>query len=300
MNLIKFLNKFPNEQACIDHLRNLKERSVIVCNRCGGINHYWLQNKLMHECKDCKRRVSLRSGTCLIHTKLPFQYWYMTLFLMTATKKGFSALEMRRQLGHKRYEPIFEMMHKIRAAMGKRDDQYLLNDMIELDDADVETCTEWIEKENLKRGKGSQRQTKVTVMAEAALLEDVEDGVLTKPCWYFKMKVNPGEKAEDMERVVQASIAPNAVLFSDNSKAYVTLHKFVEKHLTENAKNGVTQTLKWVHIAISNLKRNLLGIHHSINEGYLQHYLDEFCYKLNRRFFGERLFDRGIIALMNL
>jgi hypothetical protein len=140
MNLIKFLNKFPNEQACIDHLRNLKEGSMIVCNRCGGINHYWLQNKLMHECKDCKRRVSLRSGTCLIHTKLPFQYWYMTLFLMTATKKGFSALEMRRQLGHKRYEPIFEMMHKIRAAMGKRDDQYLLNDMIELDDRNRHDC----------------------------------------------------------------------------------------------------------------------------------------------------------------
>ncbi|MFT6808778.1 MAG: hypothetical protein ACJA01_002009, partial [Saprospiraceae bacterium] len=29
---------------------------------------------------------------------------------------------MQRQIGHKRYEPIWFMMHKIRAAMGQRDD----------------------------------------------------------------------------------------------------------------------------------------------------------------------------------
>jgi hypothetical protein len=28
----------------------------------------------------------------------------------------------------------------------------------------------------------------------------------------------------------------------------------------------------------------------------MQNYLDEFCYKLNRRYFGQKLFDRLIIA----
>ncbi|MCF8299364.1 MAG: IS1595 family transposase, partial [Saprospiraceae bacterium] len=32
---------------------------------------------------------------------------------------------------------------------------------------------------------------------------------------------------------------------------------------------------------------------------YLQLYLDEFCYKLNRRYFGDRLFDRLAIAMSN-
>jgi hypothetical protein len=33
-----------------------------------------------------------------------------------------------------------------------------------------------------------------------------------------------------------------------------------------------------------------------VSEKYLQKYLDEFAYKLNRRYFGEKLFDRLIIA----
>ena len=45
-----------------------------------------------------------------------------------------------------------------------------------------------------------------------------------------------------------------------------------------------------------NAKRNLLGNYHKIKGKYLQLYLNEFVYKLNRRYFEEKLFDRLIIA----
>ena len=54
--------------------------------------------------------------------------------------------------------------------------------------------------------------------------------------------------------------------------------------------------LPWVHITISNAKRNLLNCYHHVDDIFLQNYLDEFTYKLNRRFFGEKIFDRLIIA----
>jgi thermostable 8-oxoguanine DNA glycosylase len=54
--------------------------------------------------------------------------------LVTSTKKTFSALEMQKQIGHKFYEPIWEMMHKIRRAMGERDATYKLHDQVEVDD----------------------------------------------------------------------------------------------------------------------------------------------------------------------
>jgi hypothetical protein len=54
--------------------------------------------------------------------------------------------------------------------------------------------------------------------------------------------------------------------------------------------------LPWVHAIISNSKRNLLGVHHSIGKEYLQNYLNEFTYKLNRRTFQSDLFDRMIVA----
>jgi len=43
-------------------------------------------------------------------------------------------------------------------------------------------------------------------------------------------------------------------------------------------------------------KKILDGIHHSNGQDYLQNYLNEYCYKYNRRYFGERIFDRLLIA----
>lgn len=53
--------------------------------------------------------------------------------------------------------------------------------------------------------------------------------------------------------------------------------------------------LKWPHASISNLKSDLRK-YRMVSEIKLQNYLDEFCYKLNRRYFRERLFDRLDIA----
>jgi hypothetical protein len=61
-------------------------------------------------------------------------------------------------------------------------------------------------------------------------------------------------------------------------------------------KQTTKSTLKWVHITISNAKRTLLGIYHMMKSEYLKAYLNEFCYRLNRRNFGENLFNIYIIA----
>ena len=89
-------------------------------------------------------------------------------------------------------------------------------------------------------------------------------------------------------------------MFSDKSTSYVHIADLVETHIMEKStKETTNETLKWVHIAISNAKRNLLGVYHKVKGKYLQLYLDEFCYKLNRRYFVERLFDRMVIAVAN-
>lgn len=55
------------------------------------------------------------------------------MFLTTVTKKGFSTKEIQTQLGLKRYEPVWAMVHKLRKAMGNRYARYTLEDMIEVD-----------------------------------------------------------------------------------------------------------------------------------------------------------------------
>lgn len=87
------------------------------------------------------------------------------------------------------------------------------------------------------------------------------------------------------------------VLFTDKNKAYEDIENIVDAHFTVVSGKEITNdTFKWVHKAISNLKRKLLGINHMITYKYLQNYLNEFDYKLNWRYFGEQLFDRLIIA----
>lgn len=112
------------------------------------------------------------------------------------------------------------------------------------------------------------------------------------------MKVLNTHKKEEVNTTITDSFEDISIVFSDKSTSYVDISDYVEMHITEKTSRETTiSTLKWVHIAISNAKRTLLGIYHKIKGKYLQNYLDEFCYKLNRRYFGEHLFDRLVLAV---
>jgi hypothetical protein len=299
MNVLKFVEEFPDETSCIKHLKALREREGIACKKCQNEKHYYLKAKNQWSCSSCRFRTTLRSGTMMESSKLPIREWFIAIAFMTYSKKGISAKELQRQLGRKRYEPVWLMMHKIRAAMGKRDDRYKLDDMVEFDEGYFETETKKVVKSNLKRGRGSQRQSNVAVMAESTPLEDLETGKKSKHVRYFKMKVLDSHKSEEIDETVENGIQDSSIVFSDKSTSYVDIADYVEVHITEKSTNETTNnTLKWVHIAISNAKRTLLGIHHKIKGKYLQNYLNEFCYKLNRRYFGEQLFDRLLIAVI--
>src|SRR3972149_6882615 len=64
------------------------------------------------------------------------------------------------------------------------------------------------------------------------------------------------------------------------------------------AANKTNEKLPWVHIAISNSKRFLLGPYHGVSHKYLQAYLDEFCYRFNRRAWEPTLTARLLTACL--
>lgn len=298
MNIIKFIESFPDENSCREHFRGIREHEGIVCKKCGCRKHYWLKAKWQWQCSECRFRTTLRSGTMMENYKLPLRKWYLAMAFMSFSKKGISAAEMQRQLDHSRYETIWVMMHRIREAMGNRDGRYELAGMVEFDEAWFETETSEKDKQNLKRGRGSQRQQNVAVAAESTPLEDMETGKKGKHCRYFKMKVLEGQGSEEINGFIGQNIAEESIVFTDKSTSYFDIANYVEVHVTvKSTKETTKTTLQWVHIAISNAKRTLLGIYHKIKGKYLQLYLDEFCYKLNRRYFGDRLFDRLTVAV---
>lgn len=296
MTLLEFSEKFPDEQSCRTHFKLLRDKTGVFCKKCSGTSHYWLKNKEQYQCKSCSTRTTLRSGTVMEASNMPFRKWYIAMLFVSATKKGFSTLEIQRQMSHKRYQPVWEMVHKLRVTMGKRDDLYTLEDIVEFDEGHFEVDSEGL-KAPLKRGKGSQRQKDVAVMAESTPLEDLRTGKTSSHCRYFKMKVLGAKDADEISDTIRENIDERSIVLSDQAKTYIDIEKYVEAHMTEKSTKEVTATtLKWVHIAISNAKRHLLGTYHKIKGKYLQLYLNEFVYKLNRRYFGEGLFDRLTVA----
>lgn len=299
MNLLNFINEYPDENSCREHFRQQREKEGIKCKQCGNNRQYWLKGKWQWQCSRCDFRTTLRSGTIMEHAKLPIRIWYLTMAFMSFTKKGISACEMQRQISHKRYASIWSLMHKIREAMGKRDGLYRLGGMLEMDEAYFETAT--AEGTKLKRGRGSQKQRNVAVFAESTPLEDIRTGTTSKHCRYFKMKVLSNHSSDQINDAVLKNIDQCSIVFTDRSTSYIDIADYVEVHVTEKSNAETTKTtLQWVHIAISNAKRTLLGIYHKIKGIYLQRYLDEFCYKLNRRYYNHYRFERLTLALAKI
>jgi hypothetical protein len=308
MNLLNFNDRFPNEEACRLYLKEKRESEGIICKECKGTRHYWIQSVAYWKCAnpECKSCTNLRAGTIMEKSHLKVRIWFMCIHLMTSTKKAFSALEMQRQLGMKRYEPVWYMMQKIRLSMGKRDDKYQLNKTIELDDAffeivDIAEKDELgnkINDEELKRGRGSQKQAKILVMVESTPNHgQTNQHKKKRVLGYIKMKVMDDLSSVGVNYEVGKAVNKQSTILSDAYSSFVKLKNVVYKHLSFVVPSKEAhKKLPWVHTVISNAKKLFLGIYHSINRKYLQNYLNEFCYKLNRRNFNSDLFDRMIIA----
>lgn len=119
----------------------------------------------------------------------------------------------------------------------------------------------------------------------------------TRNVGHIKMVVIDDLKSKTIDGVVTKCMTSECKLDTDDSTSYVHLKDMVAEHRPKVIPPKETgKLLPWVHIAISNAKRLLLDIYHSVDPSFLQGYLDEFCYKFNRRSFGKELFNRLPVA----
>lgn len=299
MKLLEFAKTFDSEESCEAFLKEAREKNGLKCPECDCDKLYWNKARKSWKCAKCHHEITLTAGTVMHASKLPLMYWFTAIHLLTSTKKTFSALEIQRQLGHKRYQPIWEMVHKIRSVMGERDSEYKLEQTIELDEGYFSTEDKRDEDDDLKRGLGSQKKSKVLVMVESESSDAPKSGQKDRKCGHMKMKVLQDLKSSTFEQEAVKSIDPHATVIMDN----LSSHKGVENHVAESQRQTVPgkdapKILPWVHIAISNAKSLFQDMYHGVKEEFLQEYLNEFCYKFNRKYFGDKVFDRLVIAIV--
>ena len=305
MRLSEFYKQFPDEKSCRQGFRAIREKEGVICKKCGCTDHYWKSDKECFECKSCGFRTSLRSGTVMENSNLPFKYWLTAIAFLSTTKKSISALELQRELGHKRYEPIWLMLHKIRSILGKRDSLYDLSNYIELDEGFFESINRGKKNsdKDTKRGRGSQKQSKVLVAVES---KPIDKSIKPKKykhkpdakVGYLKMIVVDNLSSDYISNQLEGKFDKESIVRTDGYKGYSKLKEQIREHQIYRTfdKELIEKTFPWVHTAISNAKRLFLGIHHSIKDCYIQNYLNEYCYKFNRRYFGQSLFERFMVA----
>ena len=243
------------------------------------------------QCKNCQTQVSITSGSVMHNTKIPIRKWYFAIHLITSSKRGISSKELQRQIGVT-YKTAWYVNKRIRNAMEQAEQKYKLQGTVTVDEAffsgrkDPENTS----KTPRKRGRGTNK-SKVIV---AVSLDENNNPK------YVKMSVVENFKAKTIARFAKKNIATGAVISTDGFRAYKSQSlKQDYFHAFENYDKGNAHaSLKWLHILISNAKSFIHGTFHGLERGELQSYLNEFCYRFNRRYMPHLIFNKLIDSVM--
>ena len=275
MSFEEFCEMFPTEEACRERVFQMRWPEGFVCPKCGSKEYGYHTGKKVYQCKAkyCHHQASLTAGTVMEHTRLPIKTWFWAIFIMATDKRGSSATYLSTALKI-RYKSAWLLLAKLRSAMGNRDARYLLEGIVEFDDTYFGGP-----KPGGKRGRGTSK-TKVLV----AMSKD-KDG---KP-QHLKMRVVPNLKGKTVGAFAKESIAENAVVETD---AYRSYRKSLSESFNHNWQpfDKTSEMLVWLHTIVSNAKSFVQGTFHGLDGLHLQRYLDEFCWRFNRRHRTDKIF----------
>lgn len=282
MTLFEFHQRFPTEIECAKHMFNLKWTNGFTCPKC-KCQEYILYKGFLYRCRKCRYRASLTTDSIMHKTRTPVMVWFWAIFLVACDKRGHSALSISKELKVS-YWVAWTMLQKIRRAMAEQDGQYKLGGIIELDDAYFGGT-----KEGGKRGRGT---TKSKVLVAVSTDEK------KKYARFAKMRLVQEFSKEIVNKFVSKNIEPGSKIQTDDLDIYNAVSNLGMKH-EEYPIVGGEKPLPWVHTIISNAKNYILGTYHGLASKHLQSYLDEFCYRFNRRFWEDQIFDRLLTACLN-
>lgn len=268
LSLLEFQRRFSTEAACQEALERARWPEGFGCPRCGHGRATRIATRGLLQCAACHHQTSLTAGTILHKTRTPLMKWFWAMWMVAQDKGGTSAMRLARQL-ELDYRTAWSMLHKLRKAMAQRDARYTLTGSIEMDDAYFGGKG----RGHRTAGRGTSK-TPVVVMVETR----------GEHAGYIAMRALGAPTKLQLTAAAQAAIAPGQHIHTDGWGGYGALASLGHDHHAEPVPAQQAHIkLPWVHIAISNAKRFLLGTYHGVSAKYLQAYLDEFCYRFNRR-----------------
>jgi len=271
--------------ACSDELTAVeffeKQRwgDTPCCVKCGSVEVYKMTDAKTNErnkrflwrCRDCKEQYTVRIGTVYEESRIPLRHWAYAYWRACSSKKGVSALEIKRQCQIS-YKSALFLMNRIRFAMAP--DLPIappLTGIVEVDETYVGGKPRY--KGQNKRGRG----TKKTPVFAA-----VERG------GSIRRHVVADVTGKTLKAAIRQVVDPRARIMSDENNAYNDIgkefaggHDSVCHSVNEYARGDVNTNTAESSFAL--IKRGLIGVYHNVSKEYLHRYLWQFDFMWNAR-----------------
>ena len=261
---------FPDDEACMDYLDWLRWPGGPVCPGCGRAATVVTTGRVWR-CGGCRKRVSRTAGTIFQDTRTPLTVWFAAGWYMTADPGGVPALTMQRLLGLGSCQTAWTMLHRYRTAM-VRPGREVLTGRVEVDETFIGGEQPGVP------GRGALGKTLVVIAVE-----------LREPRGYgrARMSVIPNAEAKTLRKFLINTAEPGSTVVTDGWSSYPAACQdwFThEPHPVAGSGRQANELLRAVHRVASLCKRWLLGTHQGrVDAEHLQSYLEEFCFRFNRR-----------------
>lgn len=260
-----FNRDFPDDDACLEWLKNHLYPSGIFCQKCGQVTkHHKIATRRSYSCDICGHHVHPTSATIFEKSTTPLKLWFYAIYLISSTRCGISAKQIQRETGVT-YKTAWRMFHEIRSLLQENCEP--MSGEIELDETYIGG------KRQGKRGRGAEDKTPVFGVAErkgdiiALATKDVKRSTILP--------------------IVEEHILPRSMIYTDEFPTYDSLkkHGYNHKRVHHAAKvwaigTSHTNTIEgfW-----SLLKRGIDGVYHAVSQKHLQSYINEYSFRYNHR-----------------
>ncbi len=270
----QFDQMFPDDDACLEWLKNYIYPDGIYCKTCGEITkHYRVKNRKSYSCATCGHHVHPTARTIYHKSSTSLRDWFYAVFLMANTRMGISAKQLERELGVT-YKTAWRMFKKIREMM--QDGHLSLSGHIEIDETYIGG------KRKGKRGRGAAGKTIAVGMVQRGNKAIV--------------KISPSVKSKDLMPLVKKHIplSKDTMIFTDELPSYSNLTKigFSHQAVQHSAKQYVDGNahVNNVEGLWSIVKNGITGVNRQVSSQHLQSYLDAYVFRYNHRSDDEPMF----------
>lgn len=292
MTYFEFAKKFPDENSAIDFIVATKYKDGYVCPKCGSIHKGIYHQKYNHRflyCNNCRSEFSALKGTIFENTHLDLRMWLYAMNLVLVSRKGISALQLKRELGMGSYQSAWRMLQQIRIAMGKEEYKETFEAVLEIDETYVggkprkkNNHNESDDEDKPKRGRGTSKTPVIRVKerntgkvhAVVANYNDEGKQLSGKQLFAVLKKVCKGNNT-----VMTDQFSAYNLLDKENECDFVRLK--IDHTVAYSLGDGIHTNGIESFWAI--LKRGMYGVFHNVSVKYMQKYVTEFCYRLNHR-----------------